>query len=279
MNWKNFLLRLKLTGGIDYLTMLQVVTKLATFDTINAEKIWQADLPSSLKKKAWHALRDRSLAVKIARIEAECEVITFFDPAFPERLRQCYRPPLLLFARGDLSLLKKHVTVIAGTRQPTGYSQQLLDKIIPWLVEQDIVVATGLARGVESWASRLVLKKQGQPVAIVGNGLNYIYPAENRHLQKEIAQKGLVVSEYLPDTPPQPFRFPERDRVLAGLSENVIVTEAGERSGSLITANLALQENRNIFAVPGPIFSKSSRGTNQLIAAGATPLVDLSFAL
>jgi DNA processing protein len=279
MNWKNFLLRLKLTPGVDYLSMLQIVAKLAAFDTISAEKIWQADLPPSLKKKACQALRASGLATKIARIEAECSVITFFDAAFPERLRQCYRPPLLLFARGDTSLLTKHVTVIAGTRKPTGYSKQLLDQIIPWLVDQDIVVATGLARGVESWASRLVLQKGGQPLVVVGNGLNYIYPAENRNLQKEVAQKGLVLSEYLPDTPPQPFRFPERDRVLAGLSENVIVTEAGERSGSLITANLALQENRNIFAVPGPIFSKSSRGTNQLIAAGATPLVDLSFSL
>ena len=171
------------------------------------------------------------------------------------------------------------MTVIAGTRQPTGYSQEILDRIIPWLVKQDIVVATGLAHGVESWASRLVLKGQGRPLAVVGNGLNYIYPAENRNLQRAIAQKGLVISEYLPDTPPQPFRFPERDRLLAGLSENVIVTEAGERSGSLITANLALQENRNIFAVPGPIFSERSRGTNKLIAAGATPLVELGFSL
>ena len=279
MNWKNFLLRLKLTAGIDYVSMLQIVAKLAACDTIDAGKIWRADLPPVLKKKVWRALRDRSLAVKIARIEAECSIITFFDQTFPERLRQCYRPPLLLFARGDLSLLQKHVTVIAGTRQPTVDSKQVLDQVIPWLVDQDMVVATGLARGVESWASRLVLQKGGRPLVVVGNGLNYIYPAENRGLQKEVAQKGLVVSEYLPDTPPQPFRFPERDRVLAGLSENVIVTEAGERSGSLITANLALQENRNIFAVPGPIFSKSSRGTNQLIAAGATPLVDLSFSL
>lgn len=279
MDWKNFLLRLKLTPGLDYLRMLKIVEQLAGFDSISPAKICQTELPSELKKRACQALRDRSLEVKIARIEAECELVTFFDSEFPERLRQCYRPPLLLFARGDTSLLKKHVTVIAGTRRPTGYSQEILDRIIPWLVAQDIVVATGLAHGVESWASRLVLKSQGHPVAVVGNGLNYIYPAENRNLQRAIAQKGLVISEYLPDTPPQPFRFPERDRVLAGLSENVIVTEAGERSGSLITANLALQENRNIFAVPGPIFSERSRGTNQLIAAGATPLVDLGFSL
>ena len=121
------------------------------------------------------------------------------------------------------------------------------------------------------------MKNNGKTIAVVGNGLNYSYPKENVDLQNQIKQKGLIISEYLPDTPPRPYRFPERNRILAGLSKSIIVTEAREKSGSLITVSLALQENRDIYAVPGPITSSLSAGPNQLIEAGAMPIVDFKF--
>ena len=128
-------------------------------------------------------------------------------------------------------------------------------------------------------AHKAALKFNGQTIAVVGNGLNHFYPQINQHVQKEIAQKGLLVSEYLPDTPPRPYRFPQRNRILAGIAESVIVTEAKQKSGSLITANIALQENRDIYALPGPITSELSQGPNKLIQAGAYPITDFDLQL
>lgn len=192
-------------------------------------------------------------------------------------MRQIYQPPLILFAQGDISLLNKEITTIVGSRYPTKYSKDVITRIMPGLVEQNIVIASGLARGVDALAHSAALKNNGKTIAVVGNGLNHFYPRENYDLQNQIKQKGLIISEYLPDTPPRPYRFPERNRILAGLSKSVIVTEAKKKSGSLITASIALQENRDIYAVPGPITSSLSAGPNQLIEVGAMPIVDFKF--
>lgn len=149
--------------------------------------------------------------------------------------------------------------------------------MVPNIVRTGQVVASGLAKGVDALAHKAALFNQGETIAVVGNGLNFSYPMQNSALQEEIIQKGLLVSEYLPDTPPRPYRFPERNRILAGLSQSVIITEAKEKSGSLITASLAMQENRDVYAVPGPITNTLSAGPNQLIEDGATPIVDFKF--
>ena len=149
----------------------------------------------------------------------------------------------------------------------------MIENLMPELLRRKQVIASGLAQGVDAIAHQTTLNYGGKTIAVVGNGLNYFYPQGNMDLQRAIAKKGLLLSEYLPDTPPKPFRFPERNRILAGICKNVIVTEAKEHSGSLITANLALQENRNVYAIPGQINSPLSVGTNQLISAGATPII------
>ena len=176
-----------------------------------------------------------------------------------------------------MSLLKKDIVTIVGSRYPTRYSRDVINRLVPNLLDQNKVIASGLARGVDALAHEATLKNEGRTIAVVGNGLNHSYPTENYSLQEQIKNNGLIISEYLPDTPPRPYRFPERNRILAGLSESIIVTEAKEKSGSLITASLGLQENRDIYAVPGPITSKLSAGPNQLIEAGATPIVDFKF--
>lgn len=275
MKITNFLLRLKLQNGIGYVKMLQIASQLPTSE-VNPEIIKQMDLPSKLIKSALTAFYDQQAEAKITRIKKQCQIISFFDQVYPQKLREIYRPPLILFAQGNLKLLQENVITIVGSRQATDYSQLVLNKIVPQLVKRNFVIASGLAMGVDVMAHSATLNNGGKTIAVIGNGLNHFYPERNSQIQRQIINEGLVLSEYLPDTPPRPFRFPERNRILAGIADSVIVTEAKEKSGSLITANIALQENRNIYAVPGPINSQLSIGPNKLIAAGATPITDFS---
>lgn len=275
MKITNFLLRLKLQNGIGYVKMLQIASQLPTSE-VNPEIIKQMDLPSELIKSALTAFYNQQAEAKIVQIKKQCQIISFFDQVYPQKLREIYRPPLILFAQGNLKLLQENVITIVGSRQATDYSQLVLNKIVPQLVKSNFVIASGLAMGVDVMAHSVTLNNGGKTIAVIGNGLNHFYPERNSQIQRQIINEGLVLSEYLPDTPPRPFRFPERNRILAGIANSVIVTEAKEKSGSLITANIALQENRNIYAVPGPINSQLSAGPNKLIAAGATPITDFS---
>ncbi|KRK08593.1 DNA protecting protein DprA [Lactobacillus pasteurii DSM 23907 = CRBIP 24.76] len=253
--------------------MLQIACKIDV-DEIDLVQLNALDLPYELRQACIKAFLDETAELLIDKIKKQCQVISFFDQEYPSKLRQIYRPPLILFARGDISLLKKEIVTIVGSRMATNYSQTVLTKLVPNLVKDQIVVASGLAKGVDAIAHRATLDSGGKTIAVVGNGLNYYYPSQNESLQKKIIQQGLVISEYLPDTRPKPFRFPERNRILAGLSKAVVITEAKVKSGSLITANLALQENRDVYALPGPITSPLSEGPNRLIEAGAIPVTD-----
>lgn len=277
MKKTEFLLKLKLQKGIGYVKSLTIANQLTDETEIEFEELEQIELTEELMDACYRAFQDDQLDQMVQQIEQQCDVISFFDEAYPEKLRQIYRPPMVLFTRGDISLLQKEIITIVGSRYPTKYSQDVINRLVPNIVQSGQVVASGLAKGVDALAHKAALFNQGKTIAVIGNGLNFSYPMQNFALQEEIVQKGLLISEYLPDTPPRPYRFPERNRILAGLSQSVIVTEAKEKSGSLITANLALQENRDIYAVPGPITNALSAGPNQLIEAGATPIVDFKF--
>lgn len=273
MKTTNFLLRLKLQKGIGYVKMLKIASQLDTAD-VNLKALMKMDLPSNLKRASLAAYNDDQAEIYVKRIKKQCQVISFFDDVYPEQLRQIYRPPLVLFAQGDVNLLQQKIVTIVGSRMATSYSRSVLTKLVPHLVEKGWVIASGLAKGVDVMAHKAALTSEGKTIAVVGNGLNHFYPLSNYHVQEQIIRRGLILSEYLPDTPPRPFRFPQRNRILAGIAQKVIVTEAQEKSGSLITANLALQENRDIYAVPGPIDNELSAGPNKLIAAGAIPITD-----
>ncbi|MCO6530739.1 MULTISPECIES: DNA-processing protein DprA [Lactobacillus] len=273
MKTTNFLLRLKLQKGIGYVKMLKIASQLDTAD-VNLKALMKMDLPSNLKRASLAAYNDDQAEIYVKRIKKQCQVISFFDDVYPEQLRQIYRPPLVLFAQGDVNLLQQKIVTIVGSRMATSYSRSVLTKLVPRLVKKGWVIASGLAKGVDVMAHKAALTSEGKTIAVVGNGLNHFYPLSNYHVQEQIIRRGLILSEYLPDTPPRPFRFPQRNRILAGIAQKVIVTEAQEKSGSLITANLALQENRDIYAVPGPIDNELSAGPNKLIAAGAIPITD-----
>ena len=228
------------------------------------------DLKYSLPEETnkWLESMDWNLEIKRLQ-EHKVKVITILDGGYPQRLKEIYLPPIVLFYRGNLSLLNQRAVAIVGSRDYSKYAKNCIHELIPVLVNDDIVVISGLARGVDTLAHEETLKANGSTIAVIGSGLNVVYPSENSKLYDVIAKRGLILSEYPLQSRPLKFHFPYRNRIIAGLSHGVCVIEAKEKSGSLITANLALSENREVFAVPGSIFSIHSKGTNSLIEAGA----------
>ena len=228
------------------------------------------DLKYSLPEETnkWLESMDWNLEIKRLQ-EHKVKVITILDGGYPQRLKEIYLPPIVLFYRGNLSLINQRAVAVVGSRDHSKYAKDCIREIIPALVKDDIVVISGLARGVDTLAHEETLKADGNTIAVIGSGLDVVYPPENSKLYDVIAKRGLILSEYPLQSRPLKFHFPYRNRIIAGLSHGVCVIEAKEKSGSLITANLALSENREVFAVPGSIFSIHSKGTNSLIEAGA----------
>jgi DNA processing protein len=196
------------------------------------------------------------------------------DSRFPARLRAIFDPPRALYVRGegDLEVLGLHAVAVVGARSCSPYGAQVARLLGRELAEAGVVVVSGLARGVDGEAHRGALDARGVTVAVLGCGIDRDYPASNAQLSRRIEENGLVISEYEPGIEPAPWRFPARNRIIAGLSEAVVVVEARERSGALITADFALEEGREVLAVPGEIVSSLSAGTNALLKLGAAPL-------
>lgn len=196
------------------------------------------------------------------------------EPLFPERLRAIFDPPPVLYMRGEgePDLLSRRAVAVVGARSCSPYGAQVARMLGRELAAAGLVVVSGLARGVDGEAHRGSLEGDGITVAVLGCGIDRDYPASNAQLSRRIEDRGLVVSEYEPGVEPAPWRFPARNRIIAGLSEAVVVVEARERSGALITADFALEEGREVFAVPGEITSSLSAGTNALLKLGAAPL-------
>lgn len=198
--------------------------------------------------------------------------LMYEDALYPKRLKEIYLPPVVLFYKGRLELFNRLSIGIVGARNHTPYSKEALEYLLPDILERKVSIISGLARGVDSLAHQLTLDLKGETIAVIGNGINVTYPKENKGLYDAIGRKGLILSEYPLDSPPLKFHFPYRNRIIAGLSHGLCVIEAKLHSGSLITANVALSENRQVFALPGNITSEYSKGTNELITAGAFPI-------
>jgi DNA processing protein len=196
------------------------------------------------------------------------------DRLFPERLRAIFDPPRALYVRGsgDLELLARRAVGVVGARSCSPYGAHVARMVGRDLAAAGLLVVSGLARGIDGEAHRGALEAGGVTVAVLGCGIDRDYPASNAQVSRRIEESGLVVSEYEPGIEPAPWRFPARNRIIAGLCEAVVVVEARERSGALITADFALDEGREVFAVPGEITASLSAGTNALLKLGATPL-------
>ncbi len=197
------------------------------------------------------------------------ELVPITDARYPPRLREIFDPPPLLYARGRVDLLGHLMLGVVGTRRPTAYGTQVATRLAKDLSEAGLTIASGMARGIDTAAHRAVLEAGGDTVAVFGCGVDEVYPSENRKLAETLAEKGLLISEFPMGAPPFPQNFPVRNRIISGMSVGVLVVEGGEYSGSTITAKLASEQNREMFAVPGNVTSKMSWGPNLLIKQGA----------
>jgi DNA processing protein len=195
--------------------------------------------------------------------------LTCESTSYPKRLREIYDYPPVLYIRGDLLRDDECCLAVVGTRRATVYGRQVTEEIVNDLARNGITIVSGLARGIDSTAHRAALDAGSRTIAVFASGLDIVYPAENAKLAREIMEHGALISEYPLGTKPKADNFPRRNRIMSGLSLGVLVIEAGESSGALITADQALEQNREVFAVPGSILSPSSRGTNHLIQQGA----------
>lgn len=201
---------------------------------------------------------------------ADIKWMTIFDEGYPKLLKQIYDPPIVLYYKGEILPQDEKAIAVVGTRKMTGYGKVVTDQFTQGLVAAGLTIVSGLARGVDAQAHKSAIDALGRTLAVLGGGLSQIYPPENRQLAQNIVEgHGALISEFPPDYPSMPGNFPARNRIISGLSLAVLVTEAAEDSGSLITARLALEQGREVFAIPGPITSSLSKGPIDLIKEGA----------
>ncbi len=202
-------------------------------------------------------------------------VLTWNDEIYPRRLKEIDQPPPVLYVLGELTMQDEWAVAIVGTRRMTGYGRQVTEELVSLLANHGVTVVSGLARGVDACAHNTSLKSGGRTIAVLGSGVDNIYPPEHRKLAEDIAKNGAVISDYPPGTPPESNNFPPRNRIISGLSRLVVVIEAGETSGALITSTFAAEQGRDVFSLPGSIYANQSKGTNRLIQQGARPLIDV----
>ena len=192
--------------------------------------------------------------------------ITIKDDVYPECLKEISNPPLKLYYKGNLDLLKEErLIAVVGTRNPSSYGKLCCEYMVKKMTSANITIVSGFAKGIDSIAHKTSLLTDGKTIAVIASGLDIVYPASNLSLYREIEEKGLILSEYEAGVKPFKGNFPQRNRIIAGLSKGTIVVESKNRGGSLITADLALEFNRDVYAVPGDVFSEYSRGCNNLI--------------
>ena len=209
----------------------------------------------------WENWRKRGIAV-----------LTWEDEAYPRRLKMLDHAPPVLYMRGEIMPEDDWAVAVVGTRKITAYGRKVASDVAKLLAESGVTVVSGLARGVDGVAHRTAIQAGGRTIAVLGSGVDVIYPPEHRKLAAEIITNGALLSEYPPGTRPDAANFPPRNRIISGISAAVVIVEAGEKSGALITASFAAEQGRDVFAVPGNIYAAQSRGTNWLIQQGARPL-------
>lgn len=214
----------------------------------------------------WQDALDRELRVIETR---GLGLIRFGDEGYPELLAAIHSPPPILYLRGTIGPADRVAVAIVGSRQASPYGSAMAEQISGELAERGVTIVSGMARGIDAAAHRGALRAAGRTIAVLGCGLGVTYPPEHAELADQIAEQGALISEFPVFTPPKPGHFPQRNRIISGLARGVVVIEAGLKSGAMITANYALEQGREVFAVPGQVTSRSSRGCHQLIKAGA----------
>jgi DNA processing protein len=253
----NFFGELSLAWGAskDELITAGLTEKAAEAVVLTRKQLDLDELPVSLAKKG-------------------IQYLTWMSPEYPRYLKEIAQPPPVLYYIGSITPEDDLAIAIVGTRNVTNYGRQITVDTAGFLAGNRITVVSGLARGVDGLAHKAALDAGGRTIAVLGSGVDIIYPPEHRPLARQIVAQGALLSDYPPGTKPDGINFPPRNRIISGLSRGTVVIEAGARSGALITAKFALDQGREIFAVPGSVLSPMSKGTNQLISDGATPMTN-----
>ena len=262
-------MRLPHIGPVRFCRLLEVFTDIKELFSATEKALQQAGLKPQeidvIKKINW-----QSVDVDLAWSEKNhCQLISLADDRYPKLLREIHAAPLLLFVRGDVGLLSMPQLAIVGSRNPTHAGMEMAMQFAECLARSGLAITSGLAFGIDAASHRGALRAKGKTLAVCGTGLNHIYPASHRKLAEEIILHGALISEFPPDTPPIAKNFPQRNRIISGLSLGVLVVEAAMKSGSLITARSAVEQGRDVFALPGSIHNPLTRGCHHLIRQGA----------
>ena len=257
-------------GRVKFSQLEKYFGKLETAWQAGAADLQQAGIDNNTVKAIVEMRPHLDLAEEMEKLaEAGVRALTHHDDDYPARLREIFDYPPVIYIKGVLSIQDEWCLAVVGTRNATVYGKQVTQEIVEDLARNRITVISGLARGIDTVAHRSALGAGGRTAAVCACGLDSIYPAENTALARSISENGVLISEYPLGAKPRPDNFPRRNRIMSGMSLGVLVVEADETSGAVITAHMALEQNREVFAVPGSILSPMSRGTNTLIQEGA----------
>ncbi|GAB1402336.1 DNA-processing protein DprA [Elusimicrobiota bacterium] len=255
----------KIVSLVNYFGSAVNVLNAGIGDLQKVEKITEKTA-LSIKKTADSKKIDNE--IKLAK-DNNINIVTYMDESYPEQLKDIYDFPPVLYIKGNLKKNDKVSVAVVGSRTPTNYGRSVTNHFCKYFAENDICVISGLARGIDTEAHQTVLKNNGRTIAVLGNGLLHYYPSENRKLQDQIGRDNVLISEFPLQQKPEKTTFPRRNRIIAGLSMATVITEAIIESGAMITAKLGLDYGRDVFAVPGSIFSNYSKGPNSLIKDGS----------
>lgn len=277
MDDKKYWIGFNLIKGIGAVRMQGLVAYFGDLDSAwvaDPASLAEAGLGAKLVERVIAARESVNLDQVWAKIEAQgIKILTWADDEYPSRLREIDQPPPVLYIRGEYLQDDLFAVAIVGTRKVTPYGRQVTEEIASFLAANGITVVSGLARGVDAIAHQAALKVGGRTIAVLGSGVDKIYPPEHRALAEQMMERGAIISDYAVGTPPDASNFPPRNRIISGLSLAVVVIEAAETSGALITAEFAAEQGREVFAVPGSILAPQSKGANRLIQKGALPLL------
>lgn len=267
-------LALALTPGLGPTRIKKLIEQYGT-----AERVFHASL-TELEATGMRAVSAQSIAtgksLELAQqecakaVEARARIISLSDPEYPQRLKEIYDPPVILFVKGSIDVLAQPGIAMVGTRHPTPYGSGMAERLSTDLAARGLVIISGLARGIDTASHRGAVAAKGKTIAVLGTGIDVMYPKENTRLTEQIvALGGALITEFPVGTSPAPQNFPIRNRIISGMSAGVLVVEAAEYSGTRITSRLALEQNRDVYAVPGNVTNKNSWGPNTLIKQGA----------
>lgn len=268
-----FLNALNLISGLGPVNLLKLIKFFGS-----AVNLWknfsktEIDMPEKLKYSISEYIAKTDPLECFDKIPDYIKLCSYYDDDYSPLLKQIYAPPLILYYRGNISLLStKRIVGVVGTRKASSYGKKVCSKIIAELAQNNVTITSGMAMGIDTIAHEACVRARGKTIAVLGGGIDEasIHPRCNMRLAHKIVENGLMISEFPPFTEASKFNFPRRNRIISGVSRGVLVAEAPEKSGALITANFALEQNRDVFTIPGDISRESSMGCNNLIKQGA----------